>query len=56
MIDRNNGVKMYQYSKTGILFWTFQGRIAQIVVFEPNSANLPTDIPKAAGGRAGSER
>jgi hypothetical protein len=33
--DRGNGAKQYEYSQKGILFWTYQGKISQIVVFRP---------------------
>jgi hypothetical protein len=35
--DRQNGAKQYGYTEKGILFWTFQGKISQIVVFKPRS-------------------
>lgn len=35
VMDRGNGAKRYEYSKKGILFWTYQGKITQIVVFRP---------------------
>ncbi len=33
--ERGNGAKKYEYSKKGILFWTYQGKITQIAVFKP---------------------
>jgi beta-lactamase regulating signal transducer with metallopeptidase domain len=35
VIDRGNGAKEYEYSEKGILFWTYEGKITQIVVFRP---------------------
>jgi hypothetical protein len=32
---RDNGAMKYGYSKKGILFWTYQGNITQIVAFNP---------------------
>lgn len=32
-----NGARQYEYSTRGILFWTFEGQITQIVVFKPYS-------------------
>jgi hypothetical protein len=37
MVDQGNGARMYEYSKKGILFWTTQGSITQIVLFKPYS-------------------
>ncbi len=39
VIDGANGAKEYEYSHKGILFWTYQGRITQIVVFKPFSSS-----------------
>jgi hypothetical protein len=36
-VDRGNGARMYEYSKKGILFWSNQGKITQIVLFKPYS-------------------
>jgi beta-lactamase regulating signal transducer with metallopeptidase domain len=38
VVDRGNGAKEYEYSSKGILFWTNQRKIVQIVVFEPYEA------------------
>lgn len=38
-IERPNGAKEYEYSDKGILLWTYQGKITQIVVFEPYGGN-----------------
>jgi len=35
VIARRNGAKQYEYSTKGILLWTYQGKITQIVVFKP---------------------
>ncbi len=35
VIEQSNGAKEYEYSQKGILFWTYQGKITQIVVFKP---------------------
>ena len=35
VIDPRNGAKEYEYSSKGILFWTNQGKVTQIVVFKP---------------------
>lgn len=35
VIDPQNGAKEYEYSSKGILFWTNQGKVTQIVVFKP---------------------
>jgi hypothetical protein len=36
--DRGNGAKQFEFSEKGILFWTYQGKITQIVVFKPYNA------------------
>jgi beta-lactamase regulating signal transducer with metallopeptidase domain len=33
--NRNNGASKYEYSSKGILFWTYQGLVTQIVFFRP---------------------
>jgi beta-lactamase regulating signal transducer with metallopeptidase domain len=33
--NRDNGAARYEYSTKGVLFWTYQGKIAQIVFFNP---------------------
>ena len=35
VIDPRNGAKEYEYSSKGILFWTNQEKVTQIVVFKP---------------------
>ena len=42
VIDPRNGARKYEYSTKGILFWTNQGRITQIVVFKPYSPSKET--------------
>jgi len=34
---RPNGARQYEYSTKGVLFWTYQGEITQLVVFKPYS-------------------
>ncbi len=45
--ERGNLAKKYEYSQEGILFWTYQGRITQIVIFKPVSA--PVGQAEATG-------
>ena len=47
--DRGNGAKQYEYSSKGILFWTNQRKVAQIVVFEPYqlAAEKPASEPSS---------
>ncbi|MCE5303898.1 MAG: M56 family metallopeptidase [Planctomycetaceae bacterium] len=40
VLDRRNGAKKYEYSQKGILFWTYQGKITQIVVFKPYNVSV----------------
>jgi beta-lactamase regulating signal transducer with metallopeptidase domain len=40
---QDNGAKQYEYSQKGILFWTYQGKITQIVVFKPYKLDPPID-------------
>ncbi|GEM_PF-2213116 len=44
---RPNGARQYEYSTRGILFWTYQGEITQIVVFKPYSLTRiePAGVP-----------
>ena len=55
-INRGNGAKEYEYSTKGVLFWTCQGRVAQIVVFKPYSRIASTKPTSAPTGGAGEER
>lgn len=43
--DQGRGGKTYEYSSKGILFWTYQGKISQIVVFKPA---IPTEDARPA--------
>ncbi len=36
-VRRSNGAMKYGYSTKGILFWTYQGKITQIVAFNPTN-------------------
>ena len=40
--ERPNGARQYEFSTKGILFWTYQGKITQIVVFKPYSLDNST--------------
>ncbi len=46
---RSNGAKEFEYSDKGILFWTYRGKITQIVVFK---SYVPTKEAKRASGNA----
>jgi beta-lactamase regulating signal transducer with metallopeptidase domain len=37
--NRDNGAMKYEYSTKGLLFWAYQGRITQIVLFNPYRPN-----------------
>jgi beta-lactamase regulating signal transducer with metallopeptidase domain len=40
IVNRNNDAVKYEYSQRGVLFWTYQGEIIQIVVFNPYTSNF----------------
>jgi hypothetical protein len=43
MTENPYGAKMRTYAKRGILFWTYQGKVSQIVVFKPKPGPEPTE-------------
>ena len=43
MTENPYGAKMHTYAKKGILFWTYQGKVSQIVVFKPEPGPEPTE-------------
>ncbi len=49
-IERDNGAKEYEYSSRGILFWTYRGRVTQIVVFKPYNLKPGKASAAAASG------
>jgi carboxyl-terminal processing protease len=51
-LDHRNGANRYDYSRKGILFWTDDGQIAQIVIFKPRAAVPPANPNSAAGNDA----
>ena len=48
VINGPDGAKEYEYSTKGILFWTHQGVVVQIVVFKPYSPRLDAARKPAA--------
>ena len=46
------GAKKYEFSTKGLLFWTYGGKISQIVVIEPTSAEASTPAASPAAGEA----
>lgn len=38
-LERPNGAKRYQYAKKGLVFWVYQGQVAQIIVCQPWDAS-----------------
>ena len=55
-VDRGNGARKYEYSQKGILFWTYQGSITQIVVFKPYSPAINTSGKQQARARERMQR
>ena len=49
-IERDNGAKEYEYSDKGILLWTHEGKITQIVVFKPYNTGSNTDATQTPDG------
>jgi hypothetical protein len=47
-IENSHGAKMRTYARKGILFWTYQGKVSQIVLFKPTPG---LESPEANGDR-----
>lgn len=48
-VNRDSGATKYVYAAKGVLFWTYQGEIKQVVVFHPQTEQNPK-VKKTGGG------